>query len=360
MESSIRLSNSLGMSQRFILLITALSACLLLIACNGGSTGNSPASIGGKTILGYYTGDSSSLTSATASSVPITSVSIDITVVGADGSLTSSATVNNLVASEQGAGRTSYICISNFGATDFDPAIAHGAMVTNRDATVANILALAQSVPGLAGINIDFEGLYPADRDAYTAFVTELAAKLHAAHYTLMLSVPAKTADDPGDTWSWPYDYAALAAYADVLQVMTYDENTPPGPPGPVAGIDWMQASLKYAISLIPADKVLLGLPAYGYDWNVTAGTGNSVNWNAMPALLSSTHAVPQWDSSTDSAYIDYAAGDGSMHEVWYETPEGIQAKAHLAVSLNLKGVSMWALGLEDARFWTAVVAGLK
>lgn len=333
---------------------------MLLSGCNRGGTSSASSNTGNKAILGYYTGDSASLTSATASSVPITSVSMDVTVVAADGSLTSSATVTNLVASEQGAGRTAYLCISNFGATDFDPVIAHGAMVTNRDATIGNILALAQSIPGLTGINLDFEGLYPTDRDAYTAFVTALAAKLHGAHFELMLSVPAKTADDPGDTWSWPYDYAALAPYADVFQVMTYDENTPPGPPGPVAGIDWMQASLKYAISQLPADKVLLGLPAYGYDWNVTAGTGSAVNWNAMPALLSATHAVPQWDSTTDSAYIDYTAGDGSLHEVWYETPQGIQAKSHLAISLNLKGVSMWALGLEDAGFWTAVVAGLK
>lgn len=308
-------------------------------------------------VLGYYDGTSESMTSAMSASTPVTAVSLDVVLVATDGSLSGTLPAS-LLSSDAAAGKASYASISNFGATDFDPAIGHGAMVTNRAATIQNIVALAKTA-NLTGINIDFEGIYPADRSAYASFVTDLAAQLHAIHSSLVLSVPAKTSDDPTNTWTWPFDYAAIGQSADLVQVMTYDENVPSRSPGPVAGSDWMLESLQYAASQIPASKILLGLPAYGYDWNLTAGGGTSVAYKHMPALLASTGATPQWDAATHSAHINYTASDSSAHQVWYETPQGLQTKAQFAKTLGLAGVSMWALGDEDATFWNAVTAGI-
>ena len=282
---------------------------------------------------------------------------MDVFNVNMDGSLTGALPVT-LMDSDVSLNRASYVVISNFGTTDFDPALAHSVIVTYRAATINNIALLAQT-QGLAGINLDFEGLYATDRDNYTAFVMDLAEALHAEGSTLILSVPAKSADDPNDSWSWPYDYAALAPYADIFQVMTYDEYVPGDGPGPVDGSDWMKACLTYAASQISTSKILLGLPAYGYDYDTTAGTGSAVAWKDIPALLSSTGATAQWDSATNSPYFDYVDSSGDTHEVWYENTQSIQLKSSYAVSLSLKGVSMWALGLEDMNFWTAVKAGL-
>lgn len=76
--------------------------------------------------------------------------------------------------------------------------------------------------------------------------------------------------------------------------------------------------------------------------------------------MLSATKAVAQWDAATLSAHINYVASDGSAHVVWYETSQGIQAKAHLANTLSLAGVSVWVLGSEDSSFWAGVSAGLQ
>ena len=355
--------------------ILALFCAAILAGCGGGSSAASasaPASqsatpmpaptltpvTSGKQMLGYFTGSSDSLASATSPATPITAISMDQVVAMADGSLNGAPLVS-LVASDRSAGKQSYACISNFGAMDFDPDIAHGSMVTNRAVFIQNIVALAKS-SNVTGINIDFEGIYPADRDAYTSFVAALATQLHANGERLMVSVPAKTADDPNATWSWPYNYAALGQSADLLQVMTYDNNVPGFAPGPVAGSDWMQASLTYATSQVLPGKVLLGLPSYGYDWNTTTNAGVQVSWRDIPALLVTTSATQQWDAATNSAYVNYTASDGSPHKVWYETPQSITLKAHLAVTMNLAGVSMWALGYEDASFWNAVTTGLS
>ena len=343
-------------------LIGAAGALLMLFGCGGGSgtpvtSAPPPAEPQTKIVLGYFTGTSDSATSATSSATPVTAVSMDVILIAADGSLAGTLPTT-VLAGDLVAGKASYACISNFGAMDFDPAFAHGALVTNRAAALQNIVALAKTA-NLTGINLDFEGIDPEDRDGYTSFVAELAVQLHAIHSKLLLSVPAKTSDSAADTWTWPYDYVALGKSADLIQVMTYDENVPSRDPGPVAGGDWMLASLRYAATQIPANKILLGLPAYGYDWNLTKGSGTPIAWKDIPALLASTGATSQWDAASGSSHFTYTESNGSLHQVWYETAQSIQSKAQLAKTLNLAGVSMWALGDEDASFWTAVAAAL-
>jgi spore germination protein YaaH len=335
--------------------IFTLAVIVPLTACNYGEN-SSPAP--NRIVLGYYTGDSDSLASAQASGTPLNEVAMDLIAVDVDGGLQGSLDTG-LLSSDTSQGKLSYATVSNFGASGFDPAIAHGAMVTHRGTTILNLVTLAKT-KGLTGINIDFEGLYPGDRNAYSEFVSDLAMQLHTANSLLLLSVPAKSSDDPSDTWTWPYDYAAIGQTADFIQVMTYDEHVPGQGPGPVAGLDWMTADLNYAVSQILPDKILLGLPAYGYDFDITANTGVTVEWKDFAALVASTGGHPVWDPVTESEHFDYTASDGSLHQVWYETSQGIQDKAHLAVTLGLAGVSMWALGYENDDFWSAVSAGLN
>ena len=343
---------------------------LLLFGCGGGEGGASPTTAGtqsaptaptapNKMVLAYALNTPTSLASAMANTSPVNAVSIDVLRVSAAGTLTGTLPPD-LLTSNQTAGRASYACIIvAHGPSGIDPDIAHAAIVTNRSATIQNIVALARS-QNLTGINLDFEGLYPADRGAYSSFVADLASQLHAISVKLMLSVPPKLTDSTSNTWAWPYDYASLGQSADFLQVMTYDQHDSGSAPGAVAGISWMQAALQYTESVVPASKILLGLPAYGYDWNRTNSTAVSVSFKDIPALVTATHATPQWDAATQSAHINYVAADGSAHEVWYETSQGIQAKAHLANTLNLAGVSVWVLGSEDTSFWAGVAAGLQ
>ena len=153
----------------------------------------------------------------------------------------------------------------------------------------------------------------------------------------LVISVPPKTSDDPGNTWAYPYDYAALAPHVDHLQVMTYDENGPGwSGPGPVSGLDWMGTYVAYVTSLVPPSKVLIGLPAYAYDWDLTASTpsksvGTSVSWKDVPAILARPSAVTHWDATSSTPYVDYTSSDGHQHEVWYDDAASITPKAALA-----------------------------
>lgn len=256
-------------------------------------------------------------------------------------------------------GMQTFAVISNYGATDFSPAIVH-ALLNDQAAVkdfIANVLKLLPA-HGYTGVNIDFEAIPAKDRAAYTRFVQALYKSVHAAGKQVMLSIPAMERDDPSDDWSGAYDLAVIGKATDIVQYMTYDENGPWSAPGPVAGLDWVTACLRYAVSVVPAAKISLGLPAYAYDWDRTAATGVSVDWKAIPGLISRTGAQPQWDAKSSSPYFRYTAGNGHKHVVWYENARSITLKSRLVRIKNLMGVSVWVLGADNADFWKAVRAG--
>jgi spore germination protein YaaH len=320
-------------------------------------------------ILGYYTGTQASYDAIGSFAASLNMVSADLYDVTSDGKIVGSDDLG-VIARDQSDGIDTFACISNFSGTlgDFDPALGHAAMVTYKDAVIAGALAIART--GYRGINIDFESLAYStniadDRAAYTTFIHDLATQLHAAGFALVVSVAAKTSDTPTDAWGYPFDFAAIGPDVDYVQIMTYDENGPGwSTPGPVAGLDWVDRSLAYATSVMSPSKILIGLPAYGYDWDLTASTpsksvGADVPWIGTAALLAMPGATVHVDAATGSPYVDYTAADGHKHEAWYETADTVVAKTKLAARYHLGGVSMWALGDEDAAFWQAVHAGL-
>lgn len=331
-----------------------MKRAIAAIAVAGGMPSAAP-SVAAPAVLAYYEGGGSAPSLKTFAG-DLQSVATDLFDVDASGVVTGS--VPKIVRT---IARTHSIqilvTVSNYGAHGFSESVAH-AILTPGPAQNTAIANMVTAASGYSGLNLDFENVRKTDRAAYTAFTQKLAMALHEEGVTEILSVPAETEDNPKDSWSGAYDYAALGRIADLLQAMTYDENGPWGPPGPVAGLDWVTACLTYAQSVVPAAKINLGVPVYGYDWNVTAGGGTTVAYKAIPALLAKTGATPQWDVAASSPWFSYTAGNGAAHVVWYENAQSITLKAGLAAASGVSGISPFALGYDDADFWAAVQAG--
>jgi spore germination protein YaaH len=313
------------------------------------------AAIAAPAQMAYYEGSGSN-TALQAEEGVLNIVAADLFGINAAGAISGKIPAN-VTAAASANHIALYAVISNYAGNGFKPKIATAILTPGaaQNAAIANMLTIASTT---AGINLDFEAVPHKERALYTAFAQRLATALHAAGRKLVLSIPATTADLPKDSWTGAYDYAALGGIADTLQVMTYDENGPWGAPGPVAGLDWVTACLTYSKSVVPLTRISLGMPAYGYDWNLTAGTGTTVNWNQIPALLTKTGATPQWNAATASPWFSYTASNGASHVVWYENAQSIQLKASLAASSNVASVSVWALGLDDPTYWAAIAAG--
>src|SRR5437868_11302759 len=108
------------------------------------------------------------------------------------------------------------------------------------------------------GLMIDFEDFPQKAQPGYMALLNELSGDLHAKGMKLYVSVQARNAD---------FDYPAVAALADGVIVMNYDEHYPGAAPGPVASQDWFVRNLTAIKKVVPQDKLICAIGNYGYDW---------------------------------------------------------------------------------------------
>ncbi|MER7079004.1 Glycosyl hydrolases family 18 [Saccharopolyspora kobensis] len=209
-----------------------------------------------------------------------------------------------------------------------------------------------------AGIDIDYENLRAGDRQVFSDFVTELGAALDAVGKTLSVAVFAKETDAGYDERNVAQDYAAIGRAADQVRLMGYDFHWNTSPPGSVAPIDWIRSVLDYARTQVPPERIVLGVPLYGYDW-VAGGEGTGVTWLKAFQLATEHGAQPQYDTRTQSPWFRYTDEQGRAHEVWFENAASSKAKFEAARGAGIGGVYLWMFGYEDTDTWHELARSL-
>jgi spore germination protein YaaH len=256
----------------------------------------------------------------------------------------------------------------------FDQAIVHRVLSVPeaRQRAIANLATLCQS-NRFDGLQFDLENVNVADRDAFTSFVRESAAALHRVGCSVSAAVVPRSSESPGtsgyrrwmfENWRGVYDYKALADALDFISYMTYAQHSGGSTPGPVAGYTWMEDALKYVLSLgVPPSKISLGIPSYSDWWysaydakNGARVRGKDISYATASGLLSQFGAQPVWDDREKSPYA-FWSNNGVYEWLWMEDARAFMAKLELVRKYQLRGYSVWVLGLEDPKVWDALAA---
>ncbi|HZJ75869.1 MAG TPA: LysM peptidoglycan-binding domain-containing protein [Clostridia bacterium] len=229
----------------------------------------------------------------------------------------------------------------------FSSDIAH-AVLTNETAQNNLINNILQTLPkGYYGINVDFEYIFPYDRESYNQFIARLTETLKAQGYIVTTSLAPKiSADQPGTLYE-AHDYPFHGRTVDFVILMTYEWGYTYGPAQAVAPLNEVRRVLDYAVTAIPPEKILMGMPNYGYDWTLPFVQGSSarvLSNTAAANLASEVGAGIKFDSKAQSPYFNYFDNNGKEHVVWFEDARSIRAKLYTVNEYGLAGVSYWTL----------------
>lgn len=256
----------------------------------------------------------------------------------------------------QGKGIRVIPAITNLRNGDWDPGLVSSVLhdPARLRAHVRNIVTLA-TTEGYDGIDLDYEDLWAADRDTYSAFLRELSGALHAKGKVLTSAVHPKMSDAGDDDRNAAQDYRAIGAAVDEVRVMTYDYHWKTSPPGPVAPARWVEDVIAWTVTQIPKEKVVLGAVLLGYDW--VGGVGTTVDYQQAMSLAGRHRAAVDHRAGDRSPSFTYIDSRGRKHEVWFEDAQSVNVKLGLVQKYGLGGVFFWRLGGEDPAVWPSVAA---
>lgn len=217
----------------------------------------------------------------------------------------------------------------------------------SRQQTLIEELLIEMNTKGFQGVDVDFEYILADDRQAFADFVTRLRQEMNNAGYSVSVALAPKTSDDQRGLLYEGKDYALLGEAADKVLLMTYEWGYTYGPPMAVAPINKVREVVEYAITRIPAEKISLGIPNYGYDWPLPFEMGVTKartigNIEAVQIAINQGAEI-QFDALSQTPYFRYTS-EGIMHEVWFEDVRSMKAKFDLVDEYRLRGMGYWQL----------------
>lgn len=199
------------------------------------------------------------------------------------------------------------------------------------------------------GVDVDFEYVPGEYAQEYADFIRRLNERLEPGGYITFAALAPKTsAGQPGLLYEG-HDYRAIGDAADKSLLMTYEWGYTYGPPMAVSPINKVREVVDYAVSEIVPDKLLLGVPNYGYNWTLPYVRGTSMaqslgNVEAVN-LAREKNAAIQFDETAQSPYFRYfdrVNGEPVEHEVWFENATSSQAMLDLVNEYGLDGIGVW------------------
>lgn len=234
-------------------------------------------------------------------------------------------------------------------------------LLSNYDAqqNLINNLVNVLKEKGYYGADIDFEFIPSQYAQTYAAFIGRLAAALNAEGMVLFTALAPKISGDQKGLLYEGHNYELIGAASNYVLVMTYEWGYTYGPPMAVAPINNVKQVLDYAVSVIPPEKIFMGIPNYGYDWPLPFVAGETMatsisNVDAVE-IANTFRAVIEYDYTAAAPHFNYY--NGYNHEVWFEDAKSIETKLLTAKSYNLAGVGYWNLMRYFPQNWLVLNA---
>ena len=231
------------------------------------------------------------------------------------------------------------------------------------------------------GVDLDFEGFafvdsnktWPKTAPLWTALVKELSIALRAQKKILSVSTPYVLDPKGSQRGYYVYAWADIAPYIDRLRIMTYDYSV--AKVGPIGPLSWTERTVQYAVTVMPASKVYVGIPGYGRDW-VTAVSGvcpanvsSVIKAGAKAAtfvmrdaqnLAASYGVTPTFDEKFGETTFSYqkvyngttagglATSCTASRTAWYQDAKSYALRAELVKKYRLGGLAAWTIGMEE------------
>lgn len=272
-------------------------------------------------------------------------------------------TINDtpLIAAARRANVAPLMVITNIAEGGFSSELAHSILSSEQlqNKLLDNVAEMVRT-KNYYGLDIDFEYIFQDDRQLYNNFLRKAVQRLRPLGYSVTTALAPKLSGEMKGLLYEAHDYPVHGALADHVILMTYEWGHTYGPPMAVAPLNAVRRILDYAVTAIPRDKILMGIPNYGYDWTLPYQQGTAArslsNVGAVD-LAARVGAAIKYDPVAQSPYFNYYDENKRQHVVWFEDARSVRAKLQLVNEYRLNGVSYWTIMRYFPQNWLVLRA---
>lgn len=220
---------------------------------------------------------------------------------------------------------------------------------------------------GFRDLNLDIESFReasPASQAAFLQFVGEVKNlinknELGTVSIDISPSVFVK---------QFLVDPKNISLYVDHVIIMGYDYHYSgsylAGPVSPLGGAPTIReydlnSTILHALEKIPKEKLIIGLPLYGYEWETISpkpgapaipGGASTASIRRVSELLSNCNNCNiGYDQIAQSPYVIFNNSEQAYyHQIYYENQDSFRTKIDAVKKNQMSGIALWALGYED------------
>lgn len=258
------------------------------------------------------------------------------------------------------------LCVTLFGGTDLTTFLTNA---TAKQTLITNLINLVQS-RGAHGVNIDFEGLPASQKTNFANFMVDLSDQMHSAIPGSEVSTVLYAVD-----WSNVFDFSIMEPEVDNYIIMGYayyyqgSGNTGPNDPlyhfGSTYNYTLSKTTTDYIDNGCPKNKLVLGLPYYGYEWptssltipSSTTGTGSAKTYQQVMDNTSGNYSLANHNWDADSYTDIFTFNSGGNKQCYIALEDAFRKRLEHVNNSGIAGIGIWALGYDDGytELWNAL-----
>jgi spore germination protein len=226
---------------------------------------------------------------------------------------------------------------------------------------IENILNILRT-KGYYGINVTLQYLNVQNTQVYENYITKLVNSLNNEGYIVFITLSPNIIYNANQITFEKIDYSAIGQLANGITLLSYNWGYSFGAPAPVTSVTLLREFYDYATTLILPEKIFMGIPLMGYDWELPYVVGisraNSLTYDNAIALASEVGATIQYDEISQTPYFEYVeslSGIPIQHIVWFIDARTIDALAKLVPEYGFQGLGVWNIMYFFTQMWLVI-----
>ncbi|HWT73407.1 MAG TPA: LysM peptidoglycan-binding domain-containing protein [Mobilitalea sp.] len=227
------------------------------------------------------------------------------------------------------------------------------------DRFIENVLNLLNT-KGYYGVNITFQFINQENIEIYNNLIIKLVNVVKSAGYYIYITLSPRPVYTLNETAFEEFDYSYIASLVDGILFMSFNFGYSFGPPEPIVSVQLMTDYSKFAVTIMPPEKLTIGLSVIGYDWKLPYVAGiskaNSLSINSAIDLAADKEVVIQFDEVSQTPFYNYTESVLPIkHIVWFIDARTVNGTVKLITEHKFHGINIWNIMYYYSQQWLVI-----